>query len=102
MAVFVLAMRYHEVANCWGIHTNLRHDFCKVVGMSAQLEEADITNSTRLLARPLLEAVFLSVRDSLEAKSQDKNDNGDDICRLAEGRLAVCEDVRTVQNGDRE
>lgn len=70
--------------------------------MSTQLEETNITDSTRLLARSLLEAIFLRIRYGFEAESENENDDSDDVCSLAEGWLAVSENIRAVQDGDRK
>jgi hypothetical protein len=80
------------------IHTNLCHDFCKVVGMPAKLEEANIAHCTRLLAWPLLETVLLGIRNGLKSKGQDKDDNSDDIRCLAERWLRHSNYIWTVEN----
>ena len=70
--------------------------------MSAKLEEANIAHCARLLAGPLLETVLLGIRDGLKTKREDKDDDSDDVCRLAERRLRHSKNVRAVEDRHRK
>jgi hypothetical protein len=68
--------------------------------MSAQLEEADIADGTRLLARALLEAVLLRIRDGFETKGQNKDDDRNNVRSLTKGWLRYSENIGAVQDRD--
>lgn len=70
--------------------------------MPAPLEKPNITNRTRLLARALLESIFLDITHGLHGERNHKNDDRDDVGRFAKAGLRVLQHVRGIYKSYRK